>query len=351
MRALSYADAFQVLLLQLGNEGRDETLLGGCAEHAKEACIPFLVGKEFPDLYLEFPLKGEPFLDVTMLYGQLEPGTRIDAPAAAGTEAILDWYAQVRAEYGLVSFGFELDTSKPELPPAAVHFQPRTETHLVEPFCELAGEPERAKLYLDLAARMPEGWPLSFFGMFRGRPDSPLRVCGYLSGKEQNACAADPAHLADIFDAIGFTAYDDAMLAEVSAVMGHAPGKLDFQFDVFPDSHLSDVFAIDAQFEIKQPATVRENFEHGPASQLFDLLERLGVVDERRHMAADPAFARAIPAVRDDGTTGPFTFTILPQWMKVRWKAGAIQPAKLYYLARSGFLEKEDSESAGTDTG
>ena len=91
MQALSYADAFQVLLLQLGNEGRDETLLGGCAEHAKEACIPFLVGKEFPDLYLEFPLKGEPFLDVTILYGQLEPGTRIDAPAAAGTEAILDW--------------------------------------------------------------------------------------------------------------------------------------------------------------------------------------------------------------------------------------------------------------------
>ena len=77
MKALSHSDAYQVLLLQAADEGRGPLLFGDCVERARNAVLPFLVGESFPDVYLEHPLAGDPFLDATILLGQIERGTRI----------------------------------------------------------------------------------------------------------------------------------------------------------------------------------------------------------------------------------------------------------------------------------
>lgn len=340
--AISFADSFQVLLLQLADAGRGAPLLGGDESRARTACLPFMVGKEFPSVYFEFPLVGEPFLDVTILYGDVEPGTRVESDLARDTEGIFDWYAEARdkVEGESICFGFELDTSCPELPRAAIHFQPRGHTELVRPFLEAAGEPERADLYLDLAARMPQGWDLAFFGMFRGRPGSPLRVCGYLPDEERLACADDPSRVAAVFDAVGFEAYDGAMLQDVSAVLSAAPCGADFQFDVYPDGRIGDIFAIDSQFGIEQPSAVRESFASGVASHYIRLLEQKGMVDERWHLAVDAAFARGLPAEFEDGVIDIQSFTLMPQWAKTRWTAGVLQPAKMYHFGKATRLER-----------
>ena len=339
MKAPTHADAFQVLLLQAADEGRGPVLFGDSLARARAAAPPFMVGRELPDVYLEHPLAGEPFLDVTVLLGQVDAGTRIESPAAGEHGAMLDWYADVRREHESVNCGFELDTKEGELPVAAVHFQPREHGELVRPFCEAVGEPQAAELYLGRAARMPKGWPLSFFGMFRGRPGSPLRVCGYLDAAEKAACAADPARLAAAFDAIGFSAFDDAMLGQVSALLAAAPGGTDFQFDVFPDGSLGPTFAIDAQFGIEQPEAVQRTFEAGAGARVMGLLESWGAADGRWRRAVASAFARAIPVELDGGGTGRFAFTLMPQWAKARWTGGELQPAKLYHLAHAGLLD------------
>lgn len=339
MKKLTNADSFQVLLLQLADEGRGQALLGESVDRAREATLPFLLGEQFPSTYFEFPLTGDPFLDITLLYDKVERGARIQSSAALGTGTLLDWYAEVGQAHDGVSLGFELDTSKPKLERAAVHFQPRSHVGLVRPFCEAVGEPERASLYLDLAARMPEGWPLSFFGMFRGRPGTPLRVCGYLDQAQARSCAADSRALVRAFDAIGFKAYDDAMVAEVRSFMEASTVALDFQFDVYPDGHLGDVFALDIQLGIERTPAVRESFESGPAARVMGLFERLGAADERWRQAAGAAFARWLPIVDDDGRTARRTFTLMPQWVKARWISGALQPGKLYYLGKAGILD------------
>ena len=338
MKTLTHADAFQVLLLQAADEGRGPVLFGESQARAREAVLPFLVGEEFPDAYLEHPLRGDPFLDVTVLLSQLTTGTRIASPAAGEHGAMIDWFAETCRDHDGVSFGFELDTKEEVLPVAAVHFQPRARTELVKPFCEAVGEPQRANLYLDLAERMPEGWPLSFFGMFRGRAASPLRVCGYLDSAEKDACAQDASQLAAAFNAIGFSAFDDAMLSQISKLMSAAPGSIDFQFDIYPDGSLGDTFAIDVQFGIEQPEAVHANFESGPGSRVMGLLEGWGAADDRWKLAIRSAFARAIPVELDDGTLGRFAFTLMPQWVKARWTGCALQPAKLYHLAHAGTL-------------
>lgn len=339
MREPSFADALKVLLLQAADEGRGNALFGESLTRATSESAPFIVGEEFPSIYLECPLLGSPFLDITVLYPRLECGTRVDHPAAAGTGAMLDWFAEACGGLPEVCCGFELDTKEPDLPAAAVHFQPRAHTDLVQPFCESVGEPERAPLYLELAKRMPAGWPLSFFGMFRGRPGSPLRVCGYLDEEEKAACADNPRRLASTFDEVGFSAYDDAMLAELSTFLSVAPGGVDFQFDVYPDGSVGDTFAIDVQFEIEQPEDVQESFSNGAAGLLMRMLEEKGAADGRWKLVPKAAFARALPTQRDDDTIGRYAFTLMPQWAKARWRKCALQPAKMYFFAHAGFLK------------
>ena len=339
MKQPSRADAFEVLVLQAADEGRGPILFGDSQNRARKALRPFMVGKSCPSIYLEFPLIGEPFLDVTVLYSELEPGTRIASAATAGTEGMLDWFASVCAENKGICCGFELDTKNEDLPAAAVHFQPRARTHLVEPFCKAVGEPERAALYLDLASRMPTGWPLSFFGMFRGRSGSPLRVCGYLNSDTQRACAHEPQLLATVFDEIGFSAYDENMLAQISALLAAAPGTTDFQFDVYPDGTLGDTFAIDIQFGVEQPEAVRVTFEDGPGARLMNLLEGWGAADGRWRLGAQAAFARAISVELDGGEVGRYAFSLLPQWAKARWTNCALQPSKLYLSASADLLK------------
>lgn len=339
MKCPSFADSFEVLCLQAADDGRANVLFGDSLQRARTALRPFMVGNTFPDVYMEFPLIGEPFLDVTVLYGELDANTRILSPAASGTEVMLDWYAEASAGHANISCGFELDTKERDCPAAAVHFQPRTNIELVVPFCEAIGEPQRAPLYLDMAARMPEGWPLSFFGLFRGRPKSPLRVCGYLAHEEREACAKDPKHLKAMFDAIGFSAYDEEMLAQASELMATTPGLVDFQFDVYDDGLLGTTFALDAQFAIEQPEAVVASFSDGGGAQVMNLLEQWGAADSRWQLGSQAAFARAIPVERDDGSIGNYAFTLIPQWTKARWKDAVLQPAKLYLLGSAGFLE------------
>ena len=342
MKKLAHADAFQVLLLQAAYEGRGDILFGESLSRARTSSLPFMVGKSFPNVYLEHPLIGEPFLDVTVLLGELESGTRIASKAATGTEALLDWYAKTKPLYNSISFGYELDTKEANLPNAAVHFQPRKSLELVQPFFEAMGEPERARLYLDQERRMPRGWPLSFFGLFRGRPGSPLRVCGYHALDEADACAHDSARVASVFDELGFSAYDDAMLKQVSELFATVSGETDFQFDVYPDGSLGSTFAIDMQFRIERPEMVQASFRDGRGARVMNLLKKWGIADDRWSLAADAAFARALPVELDDGTLGRYSLTLMPQWAKVRWCDGVLQPAKLYLIAHAGVVETPD---------
>ena len=336
MNDVTYEQSLEVLLLQAGANGRAEALLGGCAGRALEAAAPFLIGDAFPEVYLEFPLAGEPFLDVTVVYGELQQGVRVDSPLAAGMEAALSAYAQMRSADEMVSCGFELDCGAEVVPTAGVHFQPRHRRDFVRPFCEALGESERAELYLAQDARMPQGWDLSFLGLFRGRPDAPLRVCGYLDADEAAACAADSARLRAALEQAGLSAFDDAMLAQASCVLGLAPQEVDFQLDVRPDGTVGDMLAFDIYFDGADAAAARGSFESGAGARVVEQLGEWGIADERAGGIAEMTLTRGIPVARGDGSWGVHGFALVPRWLKVRWRDGVLQPAKVYMQASAG---------------
>ena len=325
----------RTLFYHAASDGRAQAFFGPDWENTCDAVVPYTRGVVFPNLYLEFPLKGDPFLDVTALIHTVEPGGHACPETVEEMAPVYNWVTELHAADPRICFGFELDATTAASGPAAVHFQHHEKLHLAREFCERMGDPDAGKLYLDLAERMPAGWSPAFFGMFRRRPDSPLRVCGYLSREEITRCAEHPAHLEAVFRQIGFSAYDDQMLKAVSAWLGTVRNA-DYQIDVWPDGTLGEVFAIDGSAGSLREQEMKASFDGGDFARMMTLLESWGAADGRWRLAEDMTLTRGFPAEDENGNSRLFAMVVQMNWVKARWRAAVLQNAKCYCRAWAG---------------
>ena len=326
----NYKDLFDILCAFAASKGRAANLFGEDVLRLSEKITPFLIGSSFPNIYLEFPLIGNPFLDATILYNDIEYGTRINSAIAGKCSDLLDWYSQIRKKYQRISFGFEIDTDSSENTQAAIHFQPRKSIELVEPFCKIIGEEDRGKLYLEAAKNMPDGWPLSYFGIFRGRKNTPLRVCGYLNDEIASDASKDPMKIKAVFNKVGFKDYDNQMLEQISKIMSLSYRGMDFQFDVYPDGSFGDTFALDVQLKERGSKHICKAFENGVSAELMNILKSWGIADERTSLLKDIGLSRCIKIPCEDNIDAKFAFIFSPDWIKIRWKKCQLQPSKCY---------------------
>ncbi len=331
----------RTLFYHAASDGRAQAFFGPDWEKTCDAVLPYTRGVLFPDLYLEFPLKGDPFLDVTALIHTVEPGGPACPEAVAEMEPVYSWVTKLHAADRRICFGFELDAATAASGPAGVHFQHHEKLHLAREFCERMGDPDAGKLYLDLAERMPEEWRPAFFGMFRRRPGSPLRVCGYLSREEIARCAEKPAHLEAVFRRIGFSAYDDGMLQAVSAWLGTVRNA-DYQMDVWPDGTLGEVFAVDGSAGRLCEQKMKSSFDSDDFARMMTLLESWGAADSRWRLAAGMELTRGFPVEDENGNPSLFAMLVQPNWVKARWRAAVLQNAKCYCRAWAG-VQREDA--------
>ena len=331
----SLENMLQTLLLKASGDGRGQLLFGESINRAKRLLPDYLVGNKFPPIYLEFPLAGEPFLDATVGYKAFPAGGEIRAPSAEGTQEMLDWFSGTAPSFPGIICGYELDLKHKDPAKAGIHFQPNRHRKLVLPFCRTLGEEDKAQLYLNTAYRLPATWKPSYFGLFRGRPDAPLRIGGYLSKRETNACIKDPGRIQNVFDRIGFRAYHSEMLLQLSELMAAAPDYLDFQFDVFPDGMFGDAFSLEVCFPFVQPKEMAAYLRNCKAEKFMNLLTGWKVADTRLVPALKMAFAGKIPV-----NETLYAYSVLPHWLKVRWIQGTLQPAKLYVLMSARLLSE-----------
>ena len=329
--------AFEALYSMAASNGRGEALFGDSFWPVRSIYKRTLIGDGYPSAYLEFPLLGEPGVDLLSVYESVMPGSRFAEGAGFGYQAMFDWFSENCSE-NEASCGIELDASVGETERAGVYLQFRKHVDLVAPFLDSVGEGARAESYRAVFDRMPEGWPPAYVGLFPGREGTPLRIGGYLGNAAQKACVADPTFLAAQFDQIGFSAYDDAMLSKCSTFMSLAP-SIDFQFDIMPDGRLRDVFGLSLSFNEAKPRQASECMEDGYGAQICNLLQEWGLADERWKLIADAAFAVHVPFDREDGTQGRFALCCLFNYAKVKFIGAVAQPAKFYLRLHAGEME------------
>ncbi|MBR5338069.1 MAG: hypothetical protein IK152_08810 [Lachnospiraceae bacterium] len=338
MRTIDNNTAFRLLLASAASGGRGELLFGDSLERVKKIIPDFLGKGDFPDIYLEFPLFGEPFLDIFLTVVAEEPyeGSYITSPLAEDSEKIVSFIRDAHRKYREVSGGFEIDTRSSNPGQAGVLFEPRSHTELAGGFCQAIGEPLYGKLYEEMAGRLAASWQPSYFGLFRGREGLPLRIGGYLGQEEIAPCTEDPERIERAFKAAHFTAYDDEMIGQIRDIMAISPTDVEFQFDIFPDGTTGDVFSLSTFFAIEQPRAVITSFKEGPGREYMNLLRKWNVADDRWEKSLDVVYAGSLPL----GDVN-LTFSIFPQWIKVRWKKKKLVPAKIYLLMKAGEFSKE----------
>ncbi len=328
---------FDALYVLASRDGRDERLFGNSIELARPAYERSLLGKGYPSAYLEFPLMGEPGFDLLTVHGTVEPGDSFAPGAGFGYQPLFDWFAGIE-KLGAISCGIEVDTGDGETERAGAYLQYRRRSELVAPFLQVVGESRRTEGYLDLCARMPSGWPPSYVGLFPGRAGTPLRIGGYMDVEAKEACVKDPQELAAAFETIGFSAYDNQMLARCSKFMQLAP-SVDFQFDIMEDGGIGDTFGLSLSFNDTTPRKAYECMSNGYGARIMELLQDWHLADERWKLIANCAFARHVPFSDEDGHERRLALIIRFNYAKVKFTRGVAQPAKFYLVLTSGELE------------
>ena len=329
--------AFDAVYQIAAKGGREEALFGSSIELARPVYEKTLIGGGYPHAYVEFPLFGEPCFDLLSVHAEIERGAVFKPGSGFGRQAMFDWFADV-CDGGKLSCGLELDTSSGETERAGVYLQQRKRHDLVGPFLASVGESARTESYMDTLARMPHGWPPAYVGLFPGRPGTPLRIGGYLDQQVKEALAADPSFLGEQFRQIGFSAFDDAMLARCAEFMTLAPA-VDFQFDIMEDGSLGDTFGLSLSFNETKPLQAHKCMEGGYGSRICKLMQEWGLADDRWKLIADAAFARHVGFEREDGSEGRFALCVLFNYAKVKFTACEPQPAKFYLILKAGELQ------------
>ena len=315
--------------MRLERSNASAVLFGDGLEKIRPLIRPFLTGDDFPEIYLEFPLKGEPFLDATVLYNDIVNVKNIDSPLAGECETLLKRFSRFRENHKDICFGFEIDSaSSGSL--AAVHFQPYGHMDLVEPFLESIGEGSYSDLYKEFVRHSGPIWPPSFFGIFRGRPLYPLRVCGYVDKNEYELICSSDTHLRDVFDHLCFKAYDDKMINQIKEVFNIAPLGVDYQMDIYPDKSIGATFSLDIALPDKYDDRVAK------------LFKKFGIADDRCDLLEEIVSDVALPDSVENENIGLRRIKIKPAWLKIRWKDKVLQNAKCYTMLRAYKLNDQE---------
>ena len=331
--------AFCALYSIAAADGRGEALFGDSFDQAVDFYGRTLIGDGYPIAHLEFPLLGEPCLDLLSVHGKVPLGAKFADGAGYGRQAMFDWFAETGTDPHAddVSVGLELDLSAGETQTVGVYLQQRKHTELVVPFLGSIGEATRAQSYLETLERMPQGWPPSYVGLFPGREGTPLRIGGYMGRDEHARCAEDPAYLGDRFRDIGFTAFDSDMLNRCSDFMRLAP-SIDFQFDIMPDGSLGDTFGLSLSFNETMPREAYECMSSGYGAKLMQVLQGWGLADDRWKTIAGAAFARHVGVEGKDGAEERFALCVRFNYAKVKFTSCEPRPAKFYLTCVAGEL-------------
>ena len=337
MRKPTQMETFDTLYALAAQNGREEALFGTSIELARPVYEKSLIGDSYPIAYLEFPLLGEPCFDLLTVHANIPEGARFAEGAGFGYQPMYDWFSSL-SETDSVSCGIELDTGSGETERAGAYMQYRKHDELIAPFLESIGESSRLDSYLAVKKRLPEGWDPAYVGLFPGRPGTPMRIGGYLSGKEVKACAQDCACLRDRLDRAGYSAYTPEMLERCRTFMELAP-SIDYQFDIMADGSLGPTFGLSLSFNETKPRDARECMENGYGARIMEQLETWGLADDRWKLIADAAFARHIPVENEDGSEERFALCVLFNYAKVKFTDGVASPAKFYFVLKSGVVE------------
>ena len=333
MKTPTRPELFDTLYDMAAAGGREAALFGDSIRLIRPAFEKMLIGSEFPTVFLEFPLSGKPYLDFTIAYSRVEPGSRFEEGAGYGYQPMFDWYAAAPRTPGRL-LGMTMDTGSGDPTHAGAYFHEYKGSALQEAFLASLAEDRRIESLRELRLRMPEGLSVDYLGLFPARPGSFLRIGGYISKALQSAAAQDPAILGNCLSRIGFRDAGKAMLEHCAQFLSLTPDA-DYQLDLYPDGTLGNTFSLFADFHTVRFRQMEECMNSGFGHEILLRLQKDGAADDRFRQIAGGGFNKIFPFFDEEDKISFVHFANFLLNIKLKFKAGILQPAKCYYAFRA----------------
>lgn len=344
---LTHQEIYKILIAHLARGNRKKEFFGDLTL-SERAFANSLIGNEFPTVYYEIYLQGEPRTDMHVSVASESIHACGNIPPHLGGGGYERFFAWYKITPGRRKLHFAYDLS-----------EKRTDSHGIQLFFELPfsdvkeyfrvmGSEASAEYLREYVARAPKGWCPSYFALLQGRPGSPVRIDYFVRKERQEVYAKNVDIFGEDLKSVGFDAVNDEFL-RVCCEIAKAPFPMELQFNVLGGGKVDSTIGVSSTLmpaalglrQTDRPTFLqaRESFsEGGAAYQLLQEAETWGLSDSRWRYAKDIIFYKHLSL----GGANVFLYSV-PVFLKVRWREGKPLDAKIYDIAGAGNIAHEDS--------
>ena len=319
---------FDILYALAARDGREAALFGSSRPFAQMAFAHSMACEEFPEVWFEIPLVGDPWFDLHLLASQdsLHPDATFSADETGGYPGAFAWFAKQR---GVRQLALSWDTGKGNVvTPAVQVLVANHDPEISCAFLRAAGRDDLQDAYRAFVERKPDTWFACYTGAFPNREHDFVRVECIVDDLSQRAYAEDAALLEAHLRQAGVRELGETVIPRCQA-FARFSFPIEFQFDVMPDGTLGSTFGISARFACPPGEDDWLPFEpDGEAGALVEQVEEWGLTDDRWRLLADTIFAMRVS--RGGRSCMLFNY---PAFVKLRWRDGEPLDAKAYLLA------------------
>lgn len=335
-------------------DGREAALFGDYAPAAREAFSRSLVGESFPEIWLEIPLTGEPWLDFHALTSRKDIADETGAASEPSDTNTLDAASELETRSPKITFSGQGEDYANALawfaaqePHKVRQIALSYDTHLNDVdhpavqllvngkdlevpvgFLKAAGRPDAEASYRAFAASMPANWYACYVGVFPGRQSassSPwVRVECIVGDKSQRAYAEDAGALRNDLAAIGLERFEDGAIEDIQT-LARSPFPLELQFNIGADGAALPTVSASVRF---QPEDWTDSARTTEIMRLASWLQSRSLADGRCVQLAKTTYAKR--ATRNGESV---LISCFPAFVKLRFSEGEPTFAKAYLMA------------------
>ena len=318
---------YDIIYALMATDGREKLLFGSTQPLAHEAFAQSMISEEFPELWFELPLVGEPWFDLHVLASHESMGRRVRQQAPGfDYSPIYSWFAEAE---GVRQLALSWDVGSSGATAPAVQLLVRTgDPRPTCDFLEVAGRPDAREAYLAFRKRLPRGWFACYTGVFPNRPSTVLRVECIPNPELQRRYAQDGELLAEHLGQVGLSEPGDTVVSRCQALAG-MPFQFELQFDVDENGQARSTLAASLRFQPPPGSKTCGCYgTDGAARTLMEQVVSWGLADDRWQPLAATAYCKHIKL--GDSQKQLYAF---PAFVKLRWRDGAPLDAKAYLIA------------------
>ncbi|MBR4577215.1 MAG: hypothetical protein IKO25_08420 [Clostridia bacterium] len=312
------------------SDGRENVLMGEGPERLLDASGRLSpAGCPSAACFVEAPLAGKPEYDSLVILNPRYciPGCRMADPALVTAQAAVDWAAGMGRLRPYLHF--ELDAALSGTL-SGIHCKIGGSMRTAEGFFGAVGEPERTDSFVRIVQSLPKGWFCQYTGVFPGRGTNNTRMEVTIADDQARRALCSPQYLRECFDAIGFTAYDGTMLADISH-LAEVEASISIQFDMLPDGSFLPVLSLLSLYESIRPDCSPLFREDGWLKRTCEIYMDMGVSDDR-WLQLEPCLFSDERVFFGENGFEVWEQHCFPCCTKMKWIGAGRRPAKFYLI-------------------